>query len=340
MSSPIYSSNSNPVFVNMDDKNISSNKKNKSTKSTNHADNSIRDDLLEYNSNTKIMIHYYESGSIHYRGKWLSGVPNGKGTMYNEDGSVELDGYWENGEFVINQYHRYNYKENIMEVIYEDGNILYRGGWSHGVPEGNGKYYMNNGKVLWKGEWHNGLFKVKDNIYYEYVTGFYLYKKNGHIIYRGQMNLQDEFEGKGIEFDENGNIMYDGDWKHDEYDGIGKEYVNGVLVYEGEWKQDFPYGRGIYYENGKEKYKGKWVNGYYHVFGTKWFNYDKKEIETYLPVGKKFGRLINEYYHSVYEMGDDEISCKSCCFMIMVVIAILIILLALILMVVLAIMDN
>ena len=49
-----------------------------------------------------------------------------------------------------------------MEVFYEDGNIFYRGGWSHGVPEGNGKYYMNNGKVLWKGEWHNGLFKVKD----------------------------------------------------------------------------------------------------------------------------------------------------------------------------------
>ena len=82
------------------------------------------------------------------------------------------------------------------------------------------------------------------------------------------------------------------------------------------------------------------MNRYYHVFGTKWFNYDKKEIETYLPVGKKFARLINKQYHSVYEMGDDEISCKSCCFMIMIVIAILIILLALILMVVLAIMDN
>ena len=340
MNSSIYASNSDLIYVFVEGENPPSNKVNESTKTTKHADNSIRKDLLEYNSDTKIMTHYYESGPIHYKGEWLNGVPNGKGTMYNEDGSVELDGYWENGEFVINQYHHYNYKENIMEVFYEDGSIFYRGGWSHGVPEGNGKYYMNNGKVLWKGEWHNGLFKVKDNIYYEYITGLYLYKEDGHIIYRGQMNLQDEFEGKGIEFDENGNVMYDGDWKHDEYDGIGKEYVNGVLIYEGEWKHDFPYGRGIYYEDGKEKYKGTWVNGYYHIRGTKWFNYDNKQIEIYLPVGEKFARLINKEYHSVDELGDDEISCKSCCFMVMVAIVVLIILLALTLIVITAIMNN
>ena len=35
--------------------------------------------------------------------------------------------------------------------------------------------------------------------------------------------------------------------------------------------------------NEKEKYKGKWVNGYYHIRGNKWFNFDTKQIEhTYL----------------------------------------------------------
>ena len=60
---------------------------------------SYQSDLIQFDYDTGLMIHKYTDGSTRYKGQWSDGVPNGKGTMYNKDGSVELKGEWKMGEF-------------------------------------------------------------------------------------------------------------------------------------------------------------------------------------------------------------------------------------------------
>lgn len=58
--------------------------------------------------------------------------------------------------------------------------------------------------------------------------------------------------GKGKSFDENGKMMFEGDFVKGMIEGNGVEYyVNGGKKYEGEWKESLPNGKGRrYYENG------------------------------------------------------------------------------------------
>ena len=50
-------------------------------------------------------------------------------------------------------------------------------------------------------------------------------------------------DGKGIEYDENGNKLYEGEYKLDKWDGKGiKYYENGQKEYEGEFKNDLKEG--------------------------------------------------------------------------------------------------
>ena len=48
-------------------------------------------------------------------------------------------------------------------------------------------------------------------------------------------------EGKGILYYENGNILYEGEFKNDIFGGKGiKYYENGNKLYEGKFKNEFP----------------------------------------------------------------------------------------------------
>ena len=53
--------------------------------------------------------------------------------------------------------------------------------------------------------------------------------------------------GKGIEYDDDGNLIFEGEYLNDERNGKGKEYYydNGGLIFEGQ------------YLNGKRNGKGK-----------------------------------------------------------------------------------
>ena len=73
---------------------------------------SIQHELLQYDYNTGLMTHQYPNKTTRYYGEWDHGCPNGKGTMYNKDGSVELKGEWKMGEFAPDSNQRYFYKDN------------------------------------------------------------------------------------------------------------------------------------------------------------------------------------------------------------------------------------
>lgn len=103
---------------------------------------------------------------------------------------------------------------------------------------------------------------------------------SSHGTYFGQVKGE-EAHGKGRYYDEDGNIIYEGEFKNNKYEGNGRWYIvkskNGktrsVLSYEGEFKEDKYEGKGCTYWTsgeriGKACYKGEFHNGDYNGKGT------------------------------------------------------------------------
>ena len=332
MNSTINSNGETIVYIDIIDSDQSSNNNSELSNRIPEVEYSYQDNLIHFDFDTGLMTHDYSDGTTRYKGEWLDGCPNGNGTMYYKDRSIAFEGKWVNGVFEVDTCHRYFYKENRMEVKYEDGKLWYKGEWNRGVPDGEGEYFLKNGQSFLKGKWKNGLYEIKKDIFFEYSSGLYVYKKNNHVIYRGEMNELFDHDGKGIEYDENGKIVYDGEWRNGRFHGYGKKHENGQLVYEGEWKSGLPDGKGVYFENGKKKYKGRWVKGQINIHGNKWFIFANRKIETLLPMKEKTLHTFNKSSKSVDSLNDiwasliSRIKC-ACWILVCILIPILVILL-------------
>lgn len=80
------------------------------------------------------------------------------------------------------------------------------------------------------------------------------------VLYEGDF-VHGKREGKGIEYDERGYVSYVGEWKEDERNGIGSEYVCNQIVYDGEWKGGRANGFGRSFDvEGEILYEGLWEN--------------------------------------------------------------------------------
>lgn len=259
MDTPLIDKKNQEVFVNIDNSVQVTNESQVTSQSQEQNSYSIQHELLQYDYNTGLMTHQYPNKTTRYYGEWDHGCPNGKGTMYNIDGSVEFDGQWKNGVFEVDKSNQYNYCMNRMEVKYANGKVKYQGGWSHNVPDGKGDYYSENGKLLWSGLWEKGYYFLKGDKYFEYQSGKYVAFSNNRIHFRGTFTSNYDFL-KGIEYNTDGSILYEGEWKKNVYNG-----------------------NGVYYQDNKPKYKGKWINGYYHFSGIKWFDSASKTINKYSP---------------------------------------------------------
>ena len=70
-------------------------------------------------------------------------------------------------------------------------------------------------------------------------------------------------EGKGTFYNSNGNILYEGDFIGDKFEGKGKYiYENeNSEYYEGQWKNGLMEGKGKeHYANGNIEYEGDFIN--------------------------------------------------------------------------------
>ena len=94
-------------------------------------------------------------------------------------------------------------------------------------------------------------------------------KPNGKGILFNEQEYEGEWKddnpnGKGVFYYENGNKQYEGELKDNNANGSGVLYYdNGNVKYEGEWKDCKPNGNGILYykNNGKKQFDGEWMNG-------------------------------------------------------------------------------
>ena len=80
------------------------------------------------------------------------------------------------------------------------------------------------------------------------------------------------YDKKGIEYDEKGQIIYDGDFKNGKYYGKGKLYRNGKIIYEGDFVDDKLQGKGKEFDKeGKVIYSGEFKNNAYNGYGSRYF---------------------------------------------------------------------
>ena len=173
---------------------------------------------------------------------------------------------------------------SIIKIYYENGKLMYEGGFIDNKFEGYGKYYYLNDEY-YEGQFKNGLRNGKGILYYS----------NGNIIYEGDF-VNDKFEGngkyiygggeyyngqwkdnkkngKGSLYAKNGNIIYVGDFVNDNYEGNGRFYFEGGGYYDGQWKNHKKNGKGkIYDKYGKIKYDGDFINDQKDGYGIYYYD--------------------------------------------------------------------
>ena len=146
--------------------------------------------------------------------------------------------------------------------------------------------------------------------------------ENGQVVYIGDYcdDLKENYcrEGKkGMEI-QKGNLVYVGEWKKNKKNGYGKSLVNGFAEYEGEWKDNLPDGEGIWVENDEIKYEGIWERGFLNTSYTI-FNYNTKEVDVDVELKKvtisnstELRQLVNASEEKKFEVKELWVN-ENCC---------------------------
>lgn len=161
-----------------------------------------------------------------YSGRLEEGVLQGEGKRYDEDGLVAYEGGFSGGVPTGNG------------TGYEAGVLVYEGQFQNGVYEGAGKLY-EGGRLVYRGEFSRGLPNGMGTAYsgeekcYEgqFVDGLYegtgvAYDAAGTPRYKGSFSAG-VYEGEGTAYGETGRVRYWGSFSGGLYDGDGTLYLAG-----------------------------------------------------------------------------------------------------------------
>ena len=155
------------------------------------------------------------------------------------------------------------------DLEFDDG--YYIGETKDGLMHGHGTRYWDYDDKKWEGYWQNGeasghvVVTFGDFVVYDGQMEHGL--PNGQGVYTDIDNGQRyegsfvdfKREGEGVLYTENGDKIYDGEWKNNKYHGYGQYFLRGQCRYEGNWENGKRNGDGIAYDqNGQEEYNGSW----------------------------------------------------------------------------------
>ena len=212
--------------------------------------------IFEKNGKGKEYNKYY---NLVFEGEYLNGKRNGKGKEY-KDNKLIFEGEYLNGDrWNGNGYDNannivYSLKDGkgLIKEYYYDGSLKFEGEFLNGKRNGKGKEYYRNGKLIHEGEYLNGNrwngngYDNEINRVYSLKDGKGLVKEyyDNTLIFEGEY-LNGKRNGKGKEYDRNGNFIFEGEYLNGKRKGKGKKYYfNGKLRYK----------ENIYMEkNGMEK---------------------------------------------------------------------------------------
>lgn len=160
-------------------------------------------------------------------------------------------------------------KSKRGDLEFEDG--YYIGETKDGLMHGHGTRYWDENDKKWTGEWADGkacghvVVSFGDFVAYDgqmengLPNGLGVYTDiNSGQRYEGNF-VDFKREGEGTLYTEDGNKIYEGEWKNNKYHGYGMYFLRGQCRYDGLWENGKRNGDGIAYnEKGVEEYNGPW----------------------------------------------------------------------------------
>ena len=241
--------------------------------------------LYEYNSSNDILYKIYEgsflNGKFHgdgikyfqyseskeYKGQFNNGQYNGKGTKYKMNGDEEYKGIFKNGNLDSGFQNTLETKQYVGEI-------------NNGVKEGKGKKYIDN-KLRFEGLFKNNKF----------IQGI-VYNINNNKFLDGKNSDDNKKEGKFFMEDN----IFEGTFE--DFTNISDYIIdftnNCEIIYEGEYKNGMKCGKGIEYLTG---YEGEFLHSLYHGKGK------KNNIEGEYKNGKKTGYWKEGNFEGEYKDG-------------------------------------
>ena len=276
----------------------------------------------EYNASTDTLIYKgghlngkrngkgkeYYNGKLIFVGEYLSGLRNGKGKNYD----------WINGELWFEG----NYLKGKRNGKGKEYNIIYMNRLSFEGEYLNDKYwigtkYLNSGKIDYilknniNGDgigleyWDNGFCQGTIKYEGEYLKGKRNgkgkeYYEDGEILFEGEYYNDLRWNGKG--YDHSHNIVYElknGTGLVKEYHKINKK--DYILEFEGECLYGKKTGKGkeYHYLDGRLEYEGEYLNGKKHGKGKEYklgeLEFEGEYLYDYKLKGKYYIRGYLEY---------------------------------------------
>ena len=259
----------------------------------------------------------YET-KIRFEGEYFQGKRwIGKG--YDRKGNIIYE--LKNGKGYIKEYHNYN---NVISFegefyngerngkgkdYYTDGKLKFEGEFEGGLKKGKGVEYDSNGELIYEGEYlydHliNGKEYIKGKLKYE---GDFLYDKkwNGKCFDENGNIICQLINGKGTveECDDNGELIYSGEYLNGIRNGNGKEYEDNILVFEGIYLDGNKIKGKEFYSDGTLFYEGEFLNDMRNGKGKE---YNKRGIVLfegeYLNGEQWNGKAFNKFGNGHFEI--------------------------------------
>lgn len=190
-----------------------------------------------------------------YVGETRDGLRHGRGRTECADGRTAYD-----GDYVQDK------REGFGSLYYKNGGLCYAGGWQNNRRQGLGVSFRKEDNSLHVGKWEQGarvgmdflfdkdgrLCVIRDSGDGEGKTVFCI--DNSGTVISGLPEAPGE--GRGSEFDADGNIVYTGMHKNGLRHGEGTSFTpDGRVEYTGRWENGV-FTEGIFFgPNGAAKYK-------------------------------------------------------------------------------------
>ncbi|GLC88965.1 AAA family ATPase [Lysinibacillus piscis] len=132
-----------------------------------------------------------------------------------------------------------------------------------------------------------------------------LYYPDGKLMYRGGMKKNDFghdiYDGKGMLFDQEGELLFEGEFANHVKQGNGIMYLKGKKVYQGEFIQNKKQGSGILYKDGNLYYEGQFRNDLMEGYGILY--YEEEVIAPYQALRSQYPHLNRPYYEGEFAHG-------------------------------------
>ena len=132
-----------------------------------------------------------------------------------------------------------------------------------------------------------------------------LFYPSGIILYRRGVKKKDFghdiYDGKGTLFDQEGELLFEGEFVNHMKQGNGIMYLKGQLIYQGEFIQNKKQGHGILYKDGHIHYEGHFRNDLMDGYGVLY--YEEEVIRPYQTLRAQYPHLNQPQYEGDFVHG-------------------------------------